>query len=207
MARSVGRVWLAGRDGNTSNIGRTCYGGLGSSVHGSLGTPHPPPFFYFFRDTAHCPFTCKHSSTVYLLKMLAKISLHKSISLTHGFVGRSFQAGVACVNGGRVLEVGFGLGISAKYIDGSTSAVTEHVIIEANAEIAAAARLFAETARVKTVVVEGFWQDAVKDGLSLEAQSFDGVSIILWFFLFSMSMRRPWLYALCVNYCYIYLDI
>ena len=118
-----------------------------------------------------------------------------------------------------MLEVGFGLGISAKYIDGSNSAVTEHVIIEANAEIAAAARLFAETARVKTVVVEGFWQDAVKDGLSLEAQSFDGVSIILWFFLFSMSMRwlracteKPQnedrvLYALCVNYCYIYLDI
>lgn len=103
-------------------------------------------------------------------------------------------ATVACSRGGRVLEVGFGLGISAKYIDehatnpprdvdddaeavartgAATSAwVTEHVIIEANSEIAIAARRFAETARVKTTVIEGFWQDAV---VTLQPGSFAGV--------------------------------
>eukprot|EP00966_Prymnesium_polylepis_P286700 6622396-Prymnesium_polylepis.2 len=102
-------------------------------------------------------------------------------------------ATVACSRGGRICEVGFGLGLSARYIDayatdpprdvdGEDEAgaddrgapanpwVTEHVIIEANAEVAAAARRFAETrARVKTTVVEGFWQNVVAD---LDAGSF-----------------------------------
>merc|ERR1712176_946919 len=61
---------------------------------------------------------------------------------------------VVCRRGGRILEVGYGLGISAKYIDEHGegllgSRVTEHVIIEANAEIAANAREFAKHSKVK----------------------------------------------------------
>jgi guanidinoacetate N-methyltransferase len=86
-------------------------------------------------------------------------------------------AAVACKNGGRVLEVGFGLGLSAEQIDlynstaaaGGVPLVTEHFIIEANAEVAGAARLFAETAAVKTIVYEGFWQDVVEELLSVSA--------------------------------------
>ena len=86
-------------------------------------------------------------------------------------------AAVACKNGGRVLEVGFGLGLSAKYID-AHDGVTEHVIVEANAEVAAAARLFAEeTATKKTTIIEAFWQDAVAATSPplLEGGSFDGI--------------------------------
>lgn len=64
--------------------------------------------------------------------------------------------------------------MSARFIDEYASGawVTEHVIIEANAEVAAAARRFAETARVQTTVLEGFWQEAV---LTLQPGSFAGV--------------------------------
>ena len=117
-------------------------------------------------------------------------------------------ATVACSRGGRICEVGFGLGLSAKYIDAyatnpprdvdggedeagaddggvpANSWVTEHVIIEANAEVAAAARRFAETrARVKTTVIEGFWQDVVE---TLGAGSFSGVL----FDVFPLSSRE-----------------
>ncbi len=83
-------------------------------------------------------------------------------------------AGVACAHGGRVLEVGFGLGLSAHAIDalGVAAGVTEHVIFEANAEVAKTARDFAESAQVPTTVIEGFWQDAVHQ---LEPASFSGI--------------------------------
>ena len=101
-------------------------------------------------------------------------------------------ATVACSRGGRVVEVGYGLGLSAKYIDafatnppcdadaeddrgapaGAAAWVTEHLIIEANAEVALAARRFAASARVPTTVLEGFWQDVVE---TLPAGAFAGV--------------------------------
>ena len=87
-------------------------------------------------------------------------------------------AEVACCNGGRVLEIGFGLGISSYAIDamngcGSTGGgVTEHVIIEANRVVAQTARQFAESAQVPTRVIEGFWQDAVE---KLPAGEFSGI--------------------------------
>jgi predicted methyltransferase len=79
-------------------------------------------------------------------------------------------AAVACHGGGSVLEVGFGLGIAAAFIDALP--IEEHHIIEANAEVAEHARRFAATARIKTIVHEGFWQDAVR---VLPVASFAGV--------------------------------
>ena len=91
-------------------------------------------------------------------------------------------ADVACSRGGRVLEVGFGLGLSAYAIDAfgdmggdegqQQPRVTEHVIIEANKDVACEARRFAATARIPTVVIEDFWQQAAE---SLPSSSFDGV--------------------------------
>eukprot|EP00747_Dinoflagellata_sp_TGD_P170805 gnl/TRDRNA2_/TRDRNA2_203319_c0_seq1.p1 gnl/TRDRNA2_/TRDRNA2_203319_c0~~gnl/TRDRNA2_/TRDRNA2_203319_c0_seq1.p1 ORF type:complete len:403 (+),score=52.88 gnl/TRDRNA2_/TRDRNA2_203319_c0_seq1:143-1210(+) len=86
-------------------------------------------------------------------------------------------AEVVCSRGGRILEIGYGLGISAQYIDEygqgqNESRVTEHVIIEANAEVVAKARDFAKTSKVKTIVMEGFWQDIVE---TLEPGSFHGL--------------------------------
>ena len=82
---------------------------------------------------------------------------------------------------GRILEVGYGLGLSAFAIDelGCTDGteedvgIVEHVIIEANKEVAETARTFAkETAKVKTTVLEGFWQE---ECMRLEDGSFSGI--------------------------------
>ena len=71
---------------------------------------------------------------------------------------------------GRVLEVGFGLGISARYIQ--EHAVREHVIIEANKDVFNDACTFAGRADRKTTILFGFWQDVVS---TLEPESFDGI--------------------------------
>jgi hypothetical protein len=73
------------------------------------------------------------------------------------------QAIIACSadenesNEKRVLEVGFGLGISADYLD-QQEGVTFHHIIEANEDVAARAVEFAEHARCHTKISIGFWQ-------------------------------------------------
>lgn len=82
-------------------------------------------------------------------------------------------ADIACSKGGRVLELGFGMGISAKFIQ--EHEIDEHIIIEANAEVAQKAREFAEKAPHKTTVLEGFWEeviDQIEDG-SLSGILFD----------------------------------
>eukprot|EP00756_Hemistasia_phaeocysticola_P060657 Hpha_TRINITY_DN4213_c0_g1::TRINITY_DN4213_c0_g1_i2::g.186762::m.186762/K00542/GAMT; guanidinoacetate N-methyltransferase len=79
--------------------------------------------------------------------------------------------------GGRVLEVGYGLGLSARALgllgqsEGEVQ-LGEHVIIEANIEVAAAAETYAKSAPVPTTVLKGFWQDIVPE---LPPGSFSGV--------------------------------
>jgi guanidinoacetate N-methyltransferase len=76
-----------------------------------------------------------------------------------------------------VLEVGYGLGISAGYIQEHGPRV--HVIVEANrvnAE-AARARYAGAIAKGSVVVIQGFWQDAVSSGqlISLAPRGYDGI--------------------------------
>lgn len=81
-------------------------------------------------------------------------------------------AEIASGNGGRVLEIGFGMGISAGFI-GENPRVTEHVVIEANHDVAERARKYAGTypeGRVR--VVEGFSYDVLDQ---FELGSFDGI--------------------------------
>lgn len=80
-------------------------------------------------------------------------------------------AKTSCAPGGRVLEVGFGLGISARYID-AYDAVDEHVIFEANDAVLGTAALWADSARRPTTVFGGFWQELVDD---FETGSFGGI--------------------------------
>eukprot|EP00929_Paragymnodinium_shiwhaense_P049073 TRINITY_DN24769_c1_g1_i1.p1 TRINITY_DN24769_c1_g1~~TRINITY_DN24769_c1_g1_i1.p1 ORF type:complete len:263 (+),score=71.30 TRINITY_DN24769_c1_g1_i1:65-853(+) len=80
-------------------------------------------------------------------------------------------AAAACEHGGRVLEVGFGLGISAGFIDGHEG-VTEHVILEANDEVFGKAQCWAARAARRTTVLQGFWQDLV---CQLPDASFDAI--------------------------------
>lgn len=64
-------------------------------------------------------------------------------------------------NRGRVLEIGFGLGISAQEI--MTSGCNEYVVVEAHPEIAKQARAWGERQPVRVTVIEDFWQNVVRD--------------------------------------------
>ena len=82
-------------------------------------------------------------------------------------------AEIATMKGGRVLELGYGMGISAKYIQ--EYPIDEHIIIEANTDVANKAREFAAQASHKTTVLEGLWEDVIDqipDG-SLDGILFD----------------------------------
>lgn len=79
-------------------------------------------------------------------------------------------AKVAASQGGRVLEVGFGLGISANFVQ--QQAVAEHVVIEANADVFCKLESFAKHAKVPCNPVFGFWQDVVS---AMPSNSFDGI--------------------------------
>lgn len=78
-------------------------------------------------------------------------------------------ADVAAGNGGRVLELGYGMGISASYVQRHD--VTEHVIIEANAEVFERLHGFARH-HPRVTPMFGFWQELIE---SLPAESFDGI--------------------------------
>jgi len=79
-------------------------------------------------------------------------------------------AEIAGRNKGRVLEVGFGMGISAGYLQ--EQAVAEHWIIEANAGVLEAGRAFAAKATSPVTLLHGFWEDIVP---KLANASFDGI--------------------------------
>jgi guanidinoacetate N-methyltransferase len=69
-------------------------------------------------------------------------------------------AEVACLNGGVVLELGFGMAISAKFIQQHN--IQKHIIIEANRDVAQKAREFAQSAPHEVEVLEGFWEEVIE---------------------------------------------
>ncbi len=79
-------------------------------------------------------------------------------------------AAFAASKGGRILEVGFGLGLSARAIQ--KYPIEEHVIIEANADVYKDACIFAAQAPQRTIALLGFWQDVTP---TLPDGSFDGI--------------------------------
>ncbi len=79
-------------------------------------------------------------------------------------------ASIACSQGGKVLEVGFGMGISSRYIQSHD--IDEHVIIEANSDVFDKLIKFAQSAPGKVTPIFGFWQDVTKN---LPDEMFDGI--------------------------------
>lgn len=79
-------------------------------------------------------------------------------------------AQIAASNGGKVLECGFGMAISATMLQAEK--IESHHIIEANEQIAERARTFASMQDKETVVHEGFTWDMAP---TLPAGSFDGI--------------------------------
>ena len=83
-------------------------------------------------------------------------------------------AGIAASakNGGRVLEIGFGLGIAATEIE--TYPIGEHVIVECNEGVFRRLEEWARSpaAKSKITPLKGLWQDVIP---TLEDESFDGI--------------------------------
>lgn len=77
---------------------------------------------------------------------------------------------IATSNGGTVLEVGFGMGISAGYIQ--SQKIDAHIIIEANEAVFATLTDFAKNSNQPVKPLLGFWQDVTK---SLPDQSITGI--------------------------------
>lgn len=79
-------------------------------------------------------------------------------------------ARIATMLGGQVLEVGYGLGLSANYIQ--QQPIEEHIIIEANAEVLKKAQDFAAQAPRPVKLISGFWEDATA---KMPTESFSGI--------------------------------
>ena len=79
-------------------------------------------------------------------------------------------AEVATSKNGKVLEVGFGLGLSASTIQQFD--IEEHIIIEANAEVIERGKKWAESQPHKVTFLHGLWQDKVAE---LEDDYLDGI--------------------------------
>lgn len=77
---------------------------------------------------------------------------------------------VVARDGGNVLELGFGLGLSARAI--ATTGCTAYTVIEAHPRVAERARRWASTLSVPAQVIEDFWQDRVEN---LPDACFDGI--------------------------------
>jgi len=82
-------------------------------------------------------------------------------------------AAIATSRGGNVLEIGFGLGISATYIQKSKKIKT-HTIIECHPDVIKRAKtMFREEIRKKRLILkQGFWEDITP---KIKSASFDGI--------------------------------
>lgn len=79
-------------------------------------------------------------------------------------------AEIATSRGGKVLEVGYGMGISAGFVQANP--IEEHVIIEANAGVLEKAEIFAASAKSPVRLLHGFWEDVVP---TLPSGGFSGI--------------------------------
>ncbi|ETW94128.1 MAG: hypothetical protein ETSY2_50270 [Candidatus Entotheonella gemina] len=82
-------------------------------------------------------------------------------------------ASIATSNGGQVLELGFGMGLSAGFVQESPD-IEKHTIIEAHPDVIAYAhQKFPEALRTgRMEIVQGFWQEVSS---RFDDESFDGI--------------------------------
>ena len=84
----------------------------------------------------------------------------------------SASAAYVCENSGDILEIGFGMGISATYIQSHT--INSHTIIENHPQIITKAQAWAAD-KSNVTIIEGSWFD-IKDTLS----TYDGLFYDTW---------------------------
>ncbi len=68
-------------------------------------------------------------------------------------------AQIASSKGGVVLEIGYGMGISSRFIQEAN--IQKHIIIEANKQVANKARVFAKKVARPVKVLEGLWEEVI----------------------------------------------
>ena len=79
-------------------------------------------------------------------------------------------AQIASSNGGVILELGFGLGLSATCIQ--EQSIEQHIIIEANKDVFTKLEKFAAKAQHQVVPLFGLWEEVIS---SIEDESIDGI--------------------------------
>ena len=84
----------------------------------------------------------------------------------------SASAAYVCQNGGDILEIGFGMGISAGYIQ--SHSINSHTIIENHPDVIPKAQAWASK-KSNVTIITGSWYD-VKDNLS----TYDGLFYDTW---------------------------
>ena len=84
----------------------------------------------------------------------------------------SASAAYVCQNGGDILEIGFGMGISAGYIQ--SHSINSHTIIENHPDIIPKAKAWAQ-GKLNVTIITGSWYD-VKNELS----TYDGLFYDTW---------------------------
>ena len=82
------------------------------------------------------------------------------------------SANYVCENGGDILEIGFGMGISANYIQANN--INSHTIVENHPQIIEKLKAWAQD-KPNVTIIEGDWYD-VKDSLS----TYDGIFYDTW---------------------------
>jgi len=82
------------------------------------------------------------------------------------------SADYVCENSGDILEIGFGMGIAADYIQANS--ITSHTIVELHPQIIEKAKAWAN-GKSNVTIIEGDWYD-IKDSLS----TYDGVFYDTW---------------------------
>lgn len=79
-------------------------------------------------------------------------------------------AKIAVSNGGIILEIGFGMGISANFIQ--QASIKKHIILEANHKIVERIHKFAKKALHPIKILEGFWEEEIRQ---ISNGSIDGI--------------------------------
>ena len=79
-------------------------------------------------------------------------------------------ANIVTANGGTILELGYGMGISAGFIQKHD--IKKHIIIEANKDVVKKAIEFKKRAKHKVEILEGFWEDVIG---KVPDESVDGI--------------------------------
>ena len=82
------------------------------------------------------------------------------------------SANYVCEGGGDILEIGFGMGISANYIQANS--ITSHTIVENHPQVIERAEAWA-VGKPNVTIIEGDWY-AIKDSLS----TYDGILHDTW---------------------------